>query len=171
MRKPLPTQKRLLEVMEYNPETGSLVWLHREDISDGLNKRFAGKEAFNTDRGNGYLFGTLDFEQYLKHRVIWKMVTGRDPDVIDHVDGDPKNNRWDNLRNGDFGVNNRNMKKGTRNTSGHVGVAWDKRRSKWRVHIMKDGKSVSRRFIHKEQALSWRKSMEEKLGFTERHGA
>ena len=41
----------------------------------------------------------LERKSYLSHRIIWKWMTGEDPPrQIDHIDRNPHNNRWENLR-------------------------------------------------------------------------
>jgi len=47
----------------------------------------------------GYFHIKLDNEAYAAARIIFKWMTGREPTRwMDHRDGDPTNNRWDNLR-------------------------------------------------------------------------
>ena len=41
----------------------------------------------------------LEGKNYLAHRIIWKWVTGDDPpQQIDHINHNPQDNRWANLR-------------------------------------------------------------------------
>ena len=41
----------------------------------------------------------LDRKSYRAHRLIWKWMTGDDPErEIDHINQDPYDNRWENLR-------------------------------------------------------------------------
>lgn len=53
---------------------------------------------------------------YLVHRVIWLYMIGDWPvNLIDHVDCDPSNNRWENLREATASQNggNQRLRKGT----------------------------------------------------------
>lgn len=48
---------------------------------------------------DGHLYVELDGKQYLAEQLIWKMQTGEDPQArIIHINGDPTDNRWANLR-------------------------------------------------------------------------
>lgn len=55
--------------------------------------------------------------------------------VIDHINRDRLDNRRSNLRVVDYSMNGFNKGKQSNNTSGHVGVSWEKRRNKWEAHI------------------------------------
>ena len=96
---PLPGQQYLLSRLDYNSETGVLIW------KDGRSK---GKEVTPAGR---YL-RLQNRIQYKKSRIIYKLVTGEDPgtDVIDHIDGNDKNNTWSNLRRVTQSVNAQNRK-------------------------------------------------------------
>lgn len=58
------------------------------------------------------------------HRIIWELFNGSISNhlVIDHIDGDPLNNKINNLRQVTMSVNNRNRKADSRNKSGITGV-------------------------------------------------
>jgi hypothetical protein len=76
----------------------------------------------------------------LSHRVIWYMIYGSLVDCIDHIDRDKLNNKLSNLRDGTNGVNQRNIKIRSDNTSGVAGVQWHKAGQRWRSTISKNGK-------------------------------
>lgn len=81
---------------------------------------------------------TLKFNTiwYQCHRIIWKMHTGNDPiELIDHIDGNTKNNKISNLREATFKQNNLNIKIRKDNSSGVIGVYWMKAKKKWKVEI------------------------------------
>ena len=59
---------------------------------------------------------------------------------VDHIDGNPLNNRKSNLRLVTHAQNQRNFKKFKTNTSGYKGVAWHKARRKWRAYIVLNAK-------------------------------
>lgn len=51
--------------------------------------------------------------------------------VVDHINGDPRDNRLENLRAISQRDNNRNTRKRRSNKSGHKGVSWDKEKGRW----------------------------------------
>ena len=101
MPKPLPPQEELEKLLEYDPETGGLTWKERpremfleEWHQRKWNTRYAGQPALTSTLKGGYKYGNLFDQKVLAHRVIWKMVTGEDPQDVDHIDG----NRWNNRK-------------------------------------------------------------------------
>jgi hypothetical protein len=83
--------------------------------------------------------GATQATYYLAHRIIWKMMTGSDPeDQIDHKDANKTNNKWSNLRPATNGPNIQNSRLRRDNKSGVKGVRWH--RNKWAVHIAVNGK-------------------------------
>lgn len=44
----------------------------------------------------------------MAHRIIWKMITGEEPECIDHINGFPSDNRWRNLRAATYSLNRAN---------------------------------------------------------------
>lgn len=62
--------------------------------------------------------------------------------IIDHIDGDPFNNKLDNLRIATHGQNMHNARKQRNNTSGVKGVSWNEAAQKWQVMIMVDRKHI-----------------------------
>lgn len=81
------------------------------------------------------------FDEYLKvHRIAWFLYHGEWPRfTIDHINRIKNDNRISNLRDVTQFINCQNR---SDNKSGIVGVYWDKRESKWRAKIRKDGKMV-----------------------------
>lgn len=59
---------------------------------------------------------------------------------IDHINRNRLDNRKQNLRYVDGTINGFNKGKQSNNTSGYVGVSWEKNRNKWEAHIKKHGK-------------------------------
>lgn len=176
--KPLPDQALLLKLLRYEPETGKLYWRERTDKYGfatrrsylSWNGKYPGTEAFTADDGLGYPNGCIMGVGYKAHRIIWKMVTGEEPDCIDHINGDRSDNRFCNLRSVEKAENNRNARTYKSNTSGQPGV-----------HLRKDGSWVARitvqgrrqnigSFKTKEDAVRARKAAERKFGFHPNHG-
>jgi hypothetical protein len=181
--KALPSQEVLRQLLDYDPATGVLTWrtralcwfqdgkqtrVHNAAIWNGKN---AGKQAFITMLPSGHRYAGVFGQKLLAHRVIWKMVTGDEPDTVDHVNGDASDNRWQNLRNVSQRVNSCNCKLSKNNTSGVNGVSWDERRQNWCVSV-----NVNYRKLHVgafdtlEAATAARKQAEREHGFHENHG-
>lgn len=116
---------RILDLFEYDREAGKLFW----KVSTG-NKIKIGQEA-GTINGNGYRLLGIDGKKYLTHRLIFLIEHGYLPEYIDHIDGNPLNNKLENLRECSRSENARNRSKQSNNTSGVVGVSWHKSKSKW----------------------------------------
>lgn len=103
--KMLPTAAYLRACFDYDPTTGVLRWKERPrkhfETHHGwitFNAKYPGTIAGTANRF-GHLSVLIGHCPYLAHRVIWKLMTGRKPPAsIDHIDGDPANNAWSNLR-------------------------------------------------------------------------
>lgn len=77
------------------------------------------------------------------HRVIYFMHHGILPEVVDHIDGNCRNNRIDNLRAATTCQNMANCKTPSTNTSGVKGVYWHKGLGKWTASIR-----ISKKLAH-----------------------
>lgn len=100
------------------------------------------------------------------HRVIWVMMTGEQPDEVDHIDGNGLNNKWDNLRNITHKQNGKNQKIHTTNTSGTSGVTFRRDTGRWRARLIVDGIMIdSGSFKNKEDAIRARKQLEKEHGY------
>ena len=99
------------------------------------------------------------------------MMTGEDPLCIDHINGDPSDNRWCNLRSVTQKENGRNLKLSKSCTTGHLGVIWYKPSQRWRVRISPEGQNIHiGMFDDYEEAVAARKAAEIKYGFHPNHG-
>ncbi len=166
------------KLLDYEPETGHLFWRPRtpdlcrtEQECMGWNRRYAGKRCFKGIEGNGYHLGTIYGKSYYAHRVIWLMQTGEWPEQIDHINGVRTDNRFHNLRNVTHLGNGRNQRMNMLNTSGVVGVCWDKRHQKWRARIKINGRNKQLgQFSDFNEAVKVRKDAERQHGFHPNHG-
>jgi hypothetical protein len=80
--------------------------------------------------------------RYLAHRIIWLIAYGEPvPDLIDHADGNPHNNRLDNLRAAARSGNGANAVLSRRSTTGSKGVTV--RGNRFRAIIGVDRKIVN----------------------------
>jgi hypothetical protein len=113
------TAQRLREVFDYNPETGLFTRL----TSRGPAK--AGELLGAKSNSRGYCLIGIDYEQYGAHRLAWLHVHGEWPKhFIDHIDGNPLNNRIANLRDVPHGTNMENQRQARRDNkaTGLLGV-------------------------------------------------
>ena len=167
----LPTREELKRLLRYDPKTGRLFWKRRPLTMIGarqFNTMYADKEAF-TSLKDGYRRGLLLQQSVYAHRVIWRLVTGEEAKELDHIDGDPLNNQWKNLRAVTRSMNCRNAKARTDNTSGCVGVV--RRRGRWIAQIGAFGTTEHIGIYDtKEEAIEARKNKEEEYGFHKNHG-
>lgn len=184
--KPLPPLDILRQLLEYDPETGTLRYRERTDFRFAptptgkfsqanqlaqWNGRFAGKVASSGRRaGNGYLVTKLLGEQYKTHRLIWLMHYGAEPTgQIDHINGDRADNRIANLRDVEYIDNAHNRALPRNNTSGFHGVKREKNR--WVAVIRVGGRQVRLgTWMTKEEAVAARKAAERLLGYHPNHG-
>jgi len=101
----------------------------------------------------GYRYTMLNGSSYANHRLAWAMYHGKDPGSyeIDHINGNPSDNRPCNLRLCTRGQNTLNTKVKCSNTSGIRGVSYDPSSVKnpWRAYLRK--KKLGR-FATKEEA-------------------
>ena len=88
----------------------------------------------------GYRRIAVKGKRYLTHRLIWLYTNGKFPDNhIDHINGDPSDNRIENLRDVTRQENQKNRSKNCNNKSGYMGVCWSKASDKWKAQIRVGG--------------------------------
>lgn len=120
----------------YDPDTGYFWRLRR--IGRAKPGVPAGSGA------HGYVLIGINNGQIYAHRLAWLYMTGEWPSgEIDHINGCKSDNRWANLRTASRSENQANTSIPTHNTSGVLGVGWDKRRRTWRAYI-----KVNRKYVH-----------------------
>lgn len=156
--------ERLREVLTYDPASGVFTW--RKTLSA---RAVAGKEA-GTVNPRGYRVIRVDRQGVAAHRAAWLMTYGVPPSgVIDHIDGNPSNNRIQNLRDVSQFENTRNCKVGSNNRSGYPGVYLNKTTQKWYAQIGHDFKTINLgTFQTFDQAKTARQTAEALFGYVTR---
>lgn len=152
------TQKRLHDLFEYR-EDGNLIW----KVSS--NRKVKIGDVAGSWNNLGYKRTRIENKEYGVHRLIFLYHHGYlTPGMeIDHIDGNPGNNRIDNLREATRSQNMLNGKIPSNNTSGVKGVSWDKSNSKWRAVIRVKGKNtILGRYTTLEEAAEVVKEAREK---------
>lgn len=144
----LPDQAVLLEMFSYDPSTGELRWRERpaSHYSSPLqcrraNAQFAGTVAGHTEPGR-YVFVRCQGRNQYVHRVIFKMMTGKAPVEIDHLNRKKADNRWLNLREATPSQNKSNRMRPVRSSTGLKGVSTHPNTNKFRARIKLAGKEV-----------------------------
>lgn len=121
------TQQELRRVLDYCPETGVFKWKER--------KQGRGLVAGNK-HPSGYISITIDYKRYQAHNLAWLYTYGRWPEsMLDHINRNPSDNRIENLREATNAENQQNKGISRNNTSGYIGVTWDKVSKKWQAQI------------------------------------
>lgn len=129
--------------LNYNPDSGA------------FTRVGAGKRTVGSNANGGYLKIYVAGKEYRAHRLAWLYTYGVWPkDQLDHINGDPRDNRISNLREVDNALNRRNQKLRSDNKSGTVGVSFDTRSGKWDARVA--GVCVGM-FQHKHEAIAARK--------------
>ena len=125
--KPGPTQARLLELFYYSD--GSLL---RRVPAKGKPRNSSCAQRTRRMR--------VDLIFYEEHRLVWLYHTERWPDEqIDHINGNPLDNRIENLRDVTRSVNMQNQRRATcKSKTGLLGVY--PHRKKFAAGITVDGK-------------------------------
>lgn len=109
------TADELKSVIVYDPETGGF---ERKGRRHGR-----GASRIGNVRPDGYLLIRVNSKRYYAHRLAWLYMTGEEPpDFIDHVDGNPSNNAWGNLRPATPQLSSYNRGIQSNNSLGYKGV-------------------------------------------------
>ena len=129
--------EQLRRIVSYNPETGIFHWLqNRGGQPAGGVAGCARKSLKKPD-----ILLCIRKKKYLAHRLAWLYVYGSFPKGdIDHINGDPADNRISNLRDVSHRTNMENRKGAQANNKlGKLGVSLDGR-GRIRATIQIDGK-------------------------------
>lgn len=159
------TQNELKEYFDYNPLTGDLIRIKAR------KSQYVNTKCENFDK-DGYNIVTLKGKRMKVHRLIMLYMNGSNFNqslAIDHIDGNPSNNKYDNLRIVTESENSKNLRRSTRNRSGVTGVCLYN--NKWKVGIGYNSSRIHLGYFNDFfEAVCARKSAEIKYGYHENHG-
>ena len=133
---PFLSLEKVGRLLRYEPETGFFFW-----------RASSGRFVKAGDRAGcvnslGYVQIQVCGQPYYAHRLAWFLMLGAMPArQIDHINGNPADNRFRNLRAATNAENGRNRKVGSNNTSGFKGAS--RHRNKFRAMIKHEGRNIS----------------------------
>lgn len=131
------TIDQINSAVSYDPETGIFTWRERSDAPKRWNTRYAGKRAFTSVDCRGYHQGRIGNQSVLPHRIAFALVHGFMPiGMIDHINGNKRDNRACNLREATMQQNQRNAGPHKDSVSRFRGVSKSKsRKNPWSARI------------------------------------
>jgi len=141
------------EFFTYDPATGCLTWKFRDRRqfqtlrSFGIwNTRYSGTIAGHPSKAAKAVKITLLGKSAKAHQVIWSMIHGQVPHgyVIDHINGNPFDNRLCNLRLATHAENMWNVKRSAANKTGFKGVTYHAGRFVAKLRVNKELKYLGR---------------------------
>lgn len=150
-----------LELMlSYDPAHGTF----RHQTGRGPRSGGVGSIA-GTRTNNGYVSIVVCGQRFLAHRLAWLWMTGDWPKgEIDHINGNRSDNRFCNLREATRSQQGANGGKRITNSSGVVGVHFDRSRAKFASRIGVNNKTINLgRFATLREAAAARETAEKKF--------
>lgn len=126
-------REAIMKYLRYEPDTGNFWWTSEAPV------KVANKKADSKD-SRGYVCLKIKGQMFKGHRLAWFFVYGEFPDKhIDHINGNPADNRIKNLREVSRSTNMQNERKArSNNVSGFLGVSPNG--GKWKAEIRINGK-------------------------------
>jgi hypothetical protein len=151
--KPLPPLEVLEARFRYNPESGHLFYV---SPPSPRHASLVGKRA-GSAKGADYRKISIGGEEFLEHRIIWKLATGEEPPEVDHRNGVRYDNRKENLRaSWEKEQNGANLPEEARGASGIKGVRFCKFKNLFIAEVGHRGRKHCRSFETAEEASLWR---------------
>ena len=123
------TQSQLFGILSYDADTGVFTWL----VDSGARKCAGSVAGTATSRGVVYI--SIKRKKYLAHRLAWLYSYGHWPNgTVDHIDGDPSNNRLANLREATAAQQQHNLRR-PKGDNPYIGVHFNKEHGRFAARI------------------------------------
>lgn len=164
----LLSQQELQTFLRYDQHSGDFTWITKPKLA---NRVTVGTLAGYKSKA-GYVQIRLGGTLYYAHRLAFLYMTGTLPtEQVDHINGNPADTSWDNLRLATSTDNQRNTAISKNNSSGVVGVCWDKSKHLWLARIYANSKEhFLGYFTELSEATQCRKAAEVTYGYHPNHG-
>jgi hypothetical protein len=137
--RPKPPIEAIRQLLDYNPDTGEFKFKRKVSGRPSLHPSGIG----GCDQLGYHKIGVARGQQIKSHILAWAIVHGEWPAKdIDHINGDPGDNRIANLRLCEHRENQRNRSVQSNNKLGFKGVHAIKLKSgaiKYRARVVTDG--------------------------------
>ena len=135
----LQTSEEIRRHVRYDPERGEFWWLLRRH---GRQLARQAGSIITTGKTRSQTVRAICFDgrKYYAHQIAWFLMTGRWLSEVDHVNGEPLDNRWTNLRAATRSEQSMNR---APNPNRLTGASFHKPSGRWQAYIKKDGKRVA----------------------------
>ena len=158
---------RLRQYLQYDPETGAIVWLVKRTKNSTAN---VGDLAGGIDE-HGYRRIMFDGKKYRAHRLAFVLMGHDMPEQVDHINGDRTDNCWVNLRPANPKINAKNACRRVNTKTALTGVSFSTPHNKWKVRINLDGVTeYLGLFDNILDAAAARISRQNAYAYSDRHG-
>lgn len=129
------TYEVVRKLFHYDEERGALIW--KETNS---NRAVKGAVA-GCKRKDGRIQVRVNGKYHFSHQIIWIWMTKKPPiGCVDHINCNPSDNRWGNLRQASIKENCRNKRIGKNNSTGFKGIRFQAK--KYEANITVDCKWI-----------------------------
>ena len=142
--------------LKYDPTSGMFFWVKKPQR--GIR---AGARAGMRKQDSGYRRVKIEGKWYYEHRLAWLYMTGVIPSLeIDHINGVPDDNRWENLRQATSTINKQNQRRAHINnkSTGILGVYPNKKGFLARITVAKRPKHLGTFKTKKEASAAYIKA-------------
>lgn len=148
-RRSIPSQSELMEIFEYNHETGIFLW------KKSLSRRVKLGDVAGSPDKYGYIQIMIGGRNFKAHRLAWILFYGKEPAFgIDHKDRMKNNNAIYNLREATPSQNICNSRK-TKGRNKYKGVFYDSGKYCSRITLNGETQFIGKFNTSKEAAIAY----------------
>lgn len=135
----LQASEEIRRHVRYDPKRGEFWWLLPRHGRQ-LTRQAGSVVATGKTRSQIVRVIFFDGRKYYAHQIAWFLMTGQWLPEVDHVDGQPLNNRWSNLRAATRSEQSMNR---APNPNRLRGASFHKPSGRWQAYIKKNGTQIA----------------------------